>query len=111
MRRLALLRMAWITLHRDRLGLALYAIVPIVFLSIFATVFEGFGRNGENKVRVALLDLDRSVASERLVNAAREASRIEIVSLDGDEASMINHVIAGARTPPESSFPQSLANH
>ena len=30
MRRLALLRMAWITLHRDRLGLALYAIVPIV---------------------------------------------------------------------------------
>ena len=99
MRRLALLRMAWITLHRDRLGLALYAIVPIVFLSIFATVFGGFGRNGENKVRVALLDLDRSVASERLVNAAREASRIEIVSIDGDEASMINHVIAGGTYP------------
>ena len=63
-------------LLHDRLGLALYAIVPIVFLSIFATVFGGFGRNGENKVRVALLDLDRSEASGRLVEAARKASRI-----------------------------------
>ena len=66
MRRFALLRMAWITLHRDRLGFALYAIVPIVFLSIFATVFQGFGRNGENKVRVAILDLDQSPSSAAL---------------------------------------------
>ncbi len=63
MRRLALLRMAWLTLQRDRLGLALYAAVPIIFLSIFATVFQGFGRHGENRVRIAVLDLDRTGAS------------------------------------------------
>ncbi|MBC02915.1 MAG: hypothetical protein CMJ34_06390 [Phycisphaerae bacterium] len=99
MRRLALLRMAWITLRRDRLGLGLYAIVPIVFLSIFATVFGGFGRNGENKVRVALLDLDRSEASGRLVEAARSASRIDLVSVTGDQPEAIDTLIAGGEYP------------
>lgn len=99
MRRLALLRMAWITLHRDRLGLALYAIVPIVFLSIFATVFQGFGRNGENKVQVAILDLDGSPASESLAAAARKASRLELVSVEGADASEIDRLIAGGTFP------------
>ena len=114
MKRLALLRMAWITLHRDRLGLALYAIVPIVFLSIFATVFGGFGRNGENKVRVALLDMDRSVASKRLVDAARAANRIDIVSMDGDQAASIDEAIAGGTYPAgiiiPAGFGASLSN-
>ena len=49
MRARAMFRMAWLTLSRDRLGVALYAVVPIIFLSIFATVFEGFGRHGESR--------------------------------------------------------------
>ena len=60
MKRLALLRISWITLYRDRLGVLLYALVPIIFLTIFASVFQGFGRNGESKVRIAILDLDGS---------------------------------------------------
>ena len=77
--------MAWITLHRDRLGLALYAIVPVLFLTIFASVFQGFGRHGENKVRVALLDLDGSDASAMLAQAARDGSaRIDLVTVEGD---------------------------
>ena len=76
MRRRALLRMAWITLYRDRLGLTLYAIVPILFLTIFASVFQGFGRHGENKVRVALLDLDETAASTMLARAARERALV-----------------------------------
>ena len=49
MKRLALLRIAWITLHRDRLGLLLYALVPIIFLSIFASVFRDSGETGTTK--------------------------------------------------------------
>ena len=99
MRRLALLRMAWITLHRDRLGLALYAIVPVVFLSIFATVFEGFGRNGENKVRVAVLDLDDSPESRRLIEATRKMARLEIVAIEGDSATAVEAAVAGGDFP------------
>ena len=84
----AMLQMAWLTLCRDRLGLALYAIVPIVFLSIFATVFEGFGRHGENRVRVALLDLDGSPSSARLIEAARSGSdRLELEVIESDDHS------------------------
>ena len=114
MKRLALLRMAWITLHRDRLGLALYAIVPIVFLSIFATVFSGFGRNGENKVMVALLDLDGSGPAKRLIEAAREATRINIVSIEGDGSEAVDREIARGTYPAgiiiPAGFGRSLAN-
>ena len=99
MRRFALLRMAWITLHRDRLGLALYAIVPIIFLSIFATVFQGFGRNGENKVKVAILDLDRTPASKALAEAARNTDRLDLVSIEGRSPAAIDAVIADGSFP------------
>ena len=100
MRRRALLRMAWITLHRDRLGLTLYAIVPILFLTIFASVFQGFGRHGENKVRVALLDLDGTAASTMLARAAREGSaRIDLVTIDGDSMEDLDRLVSGGSFP------------
>lgn len=100
MKRRALLRMAWITLRRDRLGLALYAIVPVLFLTIFASVFQGFGRHGENKVRVALLDLDRSDASAMLARAAREGSaRIDLVAIEGDSVEDLDGLVSGGAFP------------
>ncbi len=38
-----LLRIAWINLRRDRVAQALTFILPIIFFSIFATVFGGQG--------------------------------------------------------------------
>ena len=100
MKRLALLRMAWLTLRRDRLGLALYAAVPIIFLSIFATVFQGFGRHGENRVRIAVLDLDRTDASTRLIDAARAGTdRIQLESLEGEVADVLDGVVASGVYP------------
>lgn len=105
-----MLRIAWITLRRDRLGLALYAIVPIVFLSIFATVFQGFGRHGENRVRVALLDLDRTAASARLVEAARTGSdRLELESIDTDDPEMMDVLVAGGGFPAGITIPAGFA--
>lgn len=109
MKRLALLRMAWITLHRDRLGLALYAIVPILFLSIFATVFQGFGRHGENKVRVAILDLDGSDAASSLMLAAREGSaRIDLVEIEGTTVEDLDRLVAGGAFPAGILIPPSF---
>ena len=102
----AMLQMAWLTLCRDRLGLALYAIVPIVFLSIFATVFEGFGRHGENRVRVALLDLDGSPSSARLIEAARNGSdRLELEVIDSDDPAVIEAVVASGVNPAGVTIP------
>lgn len=105
-----MLRIAWITLRRDRLGLALYAIVPIVFLSIFATVFQGFGRHGENRVRIALLDLDRTPASGRLVEAARSGTdRLSLEAIDADDPIAIEAVVASGRYPAGIVIPAGFA--
>jgi ABC-2 type transport system permease protein len=101
--------MAWLTLRRDRLGLALYAAVPIIFLSIFATVFQGFGRHGENQVRIAVLDLDRSDASARLLDAARSGSdRIALQTLEGDDPVMLDAVVASGAFPAGVLIPSGL---
>ena len=100
MRRLALLRIAWITLHRDRLGLLLYAMVPIIFLSIFASVFQGFGRNGDNQVRIALLDLDRSPASKALEAAVKESSnRVNLEMIEGADVAAADRQVASGAFP------------
>ena len=100
MKRLALLRISWITLYRDRLGVLLYALVPIIFLSIFASVFQGFGRNGESKVRIAILDLDGSPAARSLELAVRESSgRIDLVEIDGDDVTAADREVASGSFP------------
>jgi len=99
-KRLALLRISWITLYRDRLGVLLYALVPIIFLSIFASVFQGFGRNGESKVRIAILDLDGSPAARSLELAVRESSgRIDLVEIDGDDVTAADREVASGSFP------------
>ena len=100
MKRLALLRIAWITLHRDRLGLLLYAMVPIIFLSIFASVFQGFGRNGDNQIRIALLDLDRSDASKALEASVKEASaRVNLQVIEGAGVAEADRQVASGAFP------------
>ena len=100
MKRLALLRIAWITLHRDRLGLLLYAMVPIIFLSIFASVFQGFGRNGDNQIRIALLDLDRSDASKALEASVKESSdRVNLQVIDGSDVADADRQVASGAFP------------
>ena len=100
MKRLALLRIAWITLHRDRLGLLLYAMVPIIFLSIFASVFQGFGRNGDNQIRIALLDLDQSAASKALEVAVKESSaRVNLETIKGADVAAADRQVASGAFP------------
>ncbi len=62
-----LLRIGWINLRRDRVAQALTFVLPIVFFSIFASVFGGQGDPQTSRIRVAVVDEDHSEFSARLV--------------------------------------------
>jgi linearmycin/streptolysin S transport system permease protein len=67
-----LLRVGWVNLRRDRVALALTFLLPIVFFSIFATVFGGQGDVQTSRIRIAAVDEDRSDFSRRLVEGLQK---------------------------------------
>lgn len=70
-------RTGWLNLRRDKAGLILSFLVPIVFFSIFASIFGG-RRQTTPTVRLAVADEDRSPESKRLIEALDAESSIEI---------------------------------
>jgi ABC-2 type transport system permease protein len=72
-----LLRIGWINLKRDRVAQALTFALPIIFFSIFATVF-GNQRDPTSRVRVAVVDEDGSDYSGKLVAALRAEGALRI---------------------------------
>ena len=58
-------------LRRDRGALTLSFVLPVVFFSIFATIFGG-RRDTTPKVSVVVVDEDHSRASERLIRALEQ---------------------------------------
>jgi ABC-2 type transport system permease protein len=66
-----LLRIAWINLRRDRVAQALTFILPIIFFSIFATVFGRQGDVSTARIRIAVVDEDHSDVSARLIEGLR----------------------------------------
>jgi ABC-2 type transport system permease protein len=66
-----LLHIGWINLRRDRVAQALTFLLPIVFFSIFATVFGRQGDASTARVRVGVVDEDHSEVSARLIEGLR----------------------------------------
>jgi linearmycin/streptolysin S transport system permease protein len=66
-----LLWVGWTNLRRDRVAQMLTFLLPIVFFSIFATVFGGQGDASTARIRIAVADEDRSEVSARLVVGLR----------------------------------------
>jgi ABC-2 type transport system permease protein len=63
-----LLRTAFLNVRRDRVVLAMVFVLPVMFFSIFATVF-GNQRDSTSKIQVAVADLDQSDYSKKIVKA------------------------------------------
>jgi ABC-2 type transport system permease protein len=61
-----LLRISWTNLKRDRVAQALTFLLPILFFSIFASVFGNQGGNSTSKIRIAVVDEDGSEFSRRV---------------------------------------------
>ena len=58
-----LLRVSWTNLKRDRVAQALTFLLPVLFFSIFATVFGNQG-DATSRVRIAVVDEDGSELSQ-----------------------------------------------
>jgi ABC-2 type transport system permease protein len=73
-----LIRIAWTNLRRDRVAQALTFVLPVIFFSIFASVFGGRGDPPTPRVRAAVVDDDRSPFSARLIVALRAESSLQV---------------------------------
>ena len=61
-----ILKLGWLNLKRDRVAQALTFLLPIVFFSIFASVFGGQGSQ-TSRIRLGVVDEDGSELSRRIV--------------------------------------------
>lgn len=75
---LAVIRVNWTSLRRDRVAQALTFALPVAFFSIFAVVLGNMGGSSTEPVRVAVADLDRSAASARLLDALRRDQSLRV---------------------------------
>jgi ABC-2 type transport system permease protein len=80
-----LLRIGFINLRRDRVVLAMVFLLPIVFFSIFALVFGGQENPSTSRVRIAVVDEDRSEVSARIVAGLQNETGLR-TRLTADEA-------------------------
>ena len=80
------MRIALLSLWRDRVAQALSFALPIVFFSIFAAIFGGRGERATPRVEVAVVDEDHSELSGRIVEALGRESTLKLrtVVKDGD---------------------------
>jgi len=76
-----LLRLGYLNVRRDRVVLALTFLLPVIFFSIFASVF---GNQGDSTARidVAVVDLDQSEFSKKLVKALTAEGGLRVRTTD-----------------------------
>jgi ABC-2 type transport system permease protein len=75
---LTLLRLGWINLRRDRVAQSLTFVLPIVFFSIFASVFGGRGDDPTPRVAIAVVDEDGSELSRRIIEALGKETALRV---------------------------------
>ncbi|HYM82081.1 MAG TPA: ABC transporter permease [Candidatus Limnocylindria bacterium] len=78
-----LMRVAWISLSRDRVAQALTFALPIAFFTIFAAVFAGQDMRTTPRVEAAVVDQDGSEYSRRLVMALKADRGLEVRTSHG----------------------------
>ena len=72
-----IMRLGWLNLSRDRVAQALTFLLPILFFSIFASVFGG--QNAQtSRIRVAVVDEDRSELSGRVVKGLSKEEGLRV---------------------------------
>jgi len=72
------LRIGWLNLKRDRAAQAMTFLLPIIFFSIFASVFGNQGNDAMSNVDVALVDEDNTDTSRRIVAALQQETALDL---------------------------------
>jgi ABC-2 type transport system permease protein len=73
-----LLRISWTNLRRDRVAQALTFALPVLFFTIFASVFGNQGGNTTSRIRVAVVDEDGSDFSRRVVEGLQKENGLGV---------------------------------
>ena len=73
-----LLRISWTNLRRDRVAQALTFALPVLFFTIFASVFGNQGSNTTSRIRVAVVDEDGSDFSRRVVEGLQRENGLSV---------------------------------
>jgi ABC-2 type transport system permease protein len=90
-----LIRIGWLNLKRDRVAQAMTFILPILFFSIFATVF-GNQRNPTRRITVAVVDEDGSDYSKRLVAALQAEGGLAVETTEKGASGLLDRARAEA---------------
>ena len=90
-----LLKTGWLNLRRDRVAQALTFLLPIVFFSIFASVFSGQA-SGTSLIRVAVVDEDQSELSRRILGGLQKEAGLRVTTATGEPARPLDRA-AGER--------------
>jgi ABC-2 type transport system permease protein len=80
------MRVALLSLRRDRVAQAMTFALPIAFFSIFAAIFGGRGGQPTPRVEVAVVDEDRSELSARLAAALAKEPTLKVRTTAKDKA-------------------------
>ncbi len=95
---LTFLRIHWIGMKRDRVVQALTFLLPIMFFSIFATVFSNQA-DPTRKVRVAVVDEDQTAYSQQLMKALMAEGSLDVrvtAAKEGGNGAMLDRAAAEA---------------
>jgi linearmycin/streptolysin S transport system permease protein len=110
-----LLRIGYLNLSRDRVALSLKFLLPIVFFSIFASVFGGQGDPQTARINIAVVDEDHSDFSTRLVDGLRRETALRVrTTADGKEPGppldreSARQAVKGGEVPVAVVIPQGL---
>jgi ABC-2 type transport system permease protein len=85
-----LLKINWTNLKRDRVAQMMAFLLPVIFFSIFATVFGNQSNRSTARIRVAVVDEDGSELSRRIVAGLRAEKGLRArTTIDQDEKDAI----------------------
>jgi ABC-2 type transport system permease protein len=80
-----ILKINFLNLRRDRAAFALTFILPVVFFSIFAMIFGRMDRDArDNRIKVAVVDLDQSDKSRAFIGAMQTEKQLDITPADDE---------------------------
>jgi ABC-2 type transport system permease protein len=113
-----LLTIAWTNLRRDRVAQALTFLLPIIFFSIFASVFGNQGNNSTARIRIAVVDEDGSELSRRIADGLQKETALRVratTDVDGNgrplDRAGAERLVRNGDVPVAVILPRGLGDH
>ena len=104
---LTILKLGWLNLRRDRVAQSLTFALPIVFFSIFASVFGGQG-SGTSRIRIAVVDEDHSDLSGRIIEGLKKETGLRVRTGANDDGTGTLDRAAGEQLVREGDVPVTV---